>query len=90
MSWRALDNAMREALVGLSEPDQRKIKLAIGHVMGEIVEKLINPTVRAFPELQPDQITCSAVAKARAGKSMCGLTFVPVDAYRCHWRRTLG
>ncbi|WP_090445439.1 hypothetical protein [Duganella sp. CF458] len=62
----ALDKAVREVLVGLSDADQKKIKLAFGEVMGEVVEKLINPAIRAFPELDLDQTTWTAIARARA------------------------
>lgn len=61
-----LDAALRDALVGLSPKEQLQLKHAFGAVMGEIIEKLINPALRAFPELEPDQTAWHAIAKARA------------------------
>jgi len=63
----ALDHAVREAIAGLPDSDQQQIKRAFGDAMGEIVIKLINPAIRAFPELDVDQTEWSAIAKARAG-----------------------
>lgn len=62
----ALNEALREALVGLAPQDQQALKRTFGEVMGEVVEKIINPAVRAFPELEPDEDTWATVAKARA------------------------
>lgn len=62
----ALNEALREAVVGLSQQDQQNLKRAFGQVMGEIIEKIVNPAVRAFPELVPDESTWATVAKARA------------------------
>lgn len=62
----ALNEALREAIVGLSHQDQQHIKHAFGQVMGEITLRLINPAVSAFPELKPDESTWASVARARA------------------------
>ena len=62
----ALNEALREALDGLAPQDQEALKRAFGEVMGELVEKIINPAVHAYPELEPDEDTWVAVAKARA------------------------
>ncbi len=62
----ALDYALPEALVGLSEKQARDLKLAFGNVMGELVEQLINPAVKAFPELETDALAWSAIVKDRA------------------------
>lgn len=62
----ALNEALREAIVGLAPQDQENLKRAFGRVMGEVVEEIINPAVHAFPELDPDEGTWIAVAKARA------------------------
>jgi hypothetical protein len=37
-----------------------------GHLMGEIVDQLINPAVRAFPDLKADQSTWTSIARERA------------------------
>ena len=62
----ALNEALREAIVGLSPQDQQALQLTFGQVMGEIIEKIINPAAQAFPELEPSQDTWVTVAKARA------------------------
>jgi hypothetical protein len=62
----ALNEALKKAIVGLPALEQQTLKHTFGHVIGEVVEKLINPAVRAFPELHPDEGTWVAVAKERA------------------------
>ena len=66
----ALNEALREAIAGLTPGQADELKLAFGRVMGELVVEIINPAVRAFPELDPDPATWIAVAKARA--AACG------------------
>lgn len=62
----ALDQALKEALDGLTPEQADALKLAFGRVMGELVTEIINPTFCAFPELEPDPETWIAVANARA------------------------
>ena len=62
----ALNEALGEAIVGLAPEDQERLKRAFGRVMGKVLEEIINPAVQAFPELEPDEATWVAVAKARA------------------------
>jgi len=62
----ALDSAVREAIAGLPPEEQTKVKRAFGEAMGGIVDSLINPAVHAFPELDTDQATWSAIAVKRA------------------------
>lgn len=62
----ALNEALREAIDGLPAAQADELKHAFGRIMGDLVEDIINPTVRAFPELDPDPKTWVAVAKARA------------------------
>ena len=63
----ALDDALREAIAGVSAEHADELKLAFGRVMAEVSDTLINPAVRAYPQLNPDEPTWIAVAKARAG-----------------------
>ena len=64
---RGLTNeALSEAIAGLATQDQERLKRTFGRVMGKVVEEIINPAVQAFPELEPDEGTWVAVAKARA------------------------
>ena len=46
-----LNEALREAIDGLTAEQADEIKLAFGHVMGALVEDIIDPAVAAFPEL---------------------------------------
>ena len=62
----ALDDVIFEAIAGLSPKEQQIIRRAFGEAMGGIVHNLINPAVRAFPELKTDQSTWSAIAESRA------------------------
>lgn len=62
----ALNEALREAIAGLTPAQADELKHAFGRVMGDLVEDIINPAVHAFPELDPDPATWIAVAKARA------------------------
>ena len=34
--------------------------------MGELIQEIVNPAVRALPELEPDESTEVAITKARA------------------------
>lgn len=62
----ALNEALSEAIAGLATQDQERLKRTFGRVMGKVVEEIINPAVQAFSELEPDEGTWVAVAKARA------------------------
>jgi hypothetical protein len=62
----ALDAVIFDAIAGLSPQEQQRIKRAFGDAMGGIIEHLIGPAVRAYPELETDQETWSAIAGARA------------------------
>ncbi len=62
----ALHSVVPGLLNGLAEQEARELKHAFGAVMAEVVERLINPAVRAFPELQTDAAAWSAVARERA------------------------
>lgn len=64
----ALDAALHGAIQGLSAEQALAVKRAFGRVMGEIVCELIRPSTRAFPELEPDDATWAAVARARAAQ----------------------
>lgn len=64
----ALDSALHAALLGLSAEQAHELKRAFGKVMGEISSELISPSIRAFPELDPDGATWAAVARDRAGQ----------------------
>lgn len=64
----ALDYALRPALVGLCDEDAQELKLAFGHAMSDLIDRFINPAVRAFPELHPDDATWAAVVTERAAE----------------------
>ena len=62
----ALNHALASALDSLpanhelSNDELRDLKRLFGDVMAEIVGTIINPAIRAFPELEPSQATWSA------------------------------
>jgi hypothetical protein len=62
----ALDSALPAALSGLSDDQARKVKRAFGNVMAELVEHLINPAVKAFPELETDAFAWCVIAREQA------------------------
>lgn len=62
----ALTSVFPDLLHGLSEQDAREVKTAFGNVMGEVVDRLINPAVRAYPELKTDDAAWAAIVKERA------------------------
>jgi hypothetical protein len=61
----ALNAALVVALEGMPPEQARELKQAFGKVMGEAVFELINPAVRAYPELEPDPETWAAVVRER-------------------------
>lgn len=64
----ALDSAIRDAIDGLPANEQKAIKHAFGKAMASVMVELINPATAAFPELEPDDATWAAVARARAAE----------------------
>ncbi len=62
----ALNQGLRDALVGLDEREQQELKLLFGRVMGAVAETLLNPAIAAFPELEPNEEIWNAVVKERA------------------------
>jgi hypothetical protein len=63
----ALDAAVRRALVGIAPEDAGELKQIFGKVMCEVVSEIINPAIRAFPELAVDESAWSEIARAQAG-----------------------
>jgi len=64
----ALDAALAEAIVGLAPEQQAALRQAFAHAMGEVIDATIMPSVKAFPELEPDDETWRAVVKSQAKK----------------------
>lgn len=62
----ALNAALADAIIGIPVSRQQDIKRAIGHAMAAVLDATVESAVRAFPELEPDDATWAAVAKARA------------------------
>ena len=62
----ALNSVFPELLNGLSEQEAHELRHTFGAVMREVVERLINRAVKAFPELKTDAAAWTAVAKERA------------------------
>ena len=49
----ALDNALGAVIAKLTAEQAEPLKRAFGHAMAEVIEQIINPAVRSFPELDP-------------------------------------
>lgn len=62
----ALNAALATAVTGLSPEQAQELKITFGSVMMELIENLINPAVRAFPELAPDDATWAAIVTEQA------------------------
>ncbi|MTW14558.1 hypothetical protein GM658_28485 [Pseudoduganella eburnea] len=63
----ALNTALNLALDGLSPEESVELKTTFGKVMGEVVLELINPAIKAFPELAVDDKAWRDIAVAQAG-----------------------
>jgi hypothetical protein len=62
----ALNDAAADALAGLEPEQAREVKLAFGRAMSAVIDETINPAVKAFPELKPDESLWVSIAKSRA------------------------
>lgn len=62
----ALDFSLHQAMNslgtehGLTDDALKELKLAVGHAMSEMIDRMINPAIRAFPELDPSDASWSA------------------------------
>lgn len=72
----ALQSVLPDALAGLSPEDATALKRTVGNLMGEIVDQLINPAVRRFPELNTDEAAWVAIASERAKSRLAQKTQV--------------
>lgn len=64
----ALNAALADAIGGLSLDQQTAMKQVFAHAMGEVIDATIMPSVRAYPELEPNDETWRSVAKSQATK----------------------
>ncbi|GGY81522.1 hypothetical protein ACFFTM_07380 [Pseudoduganella plicata] len=63
----ALDAALLAALAGLPADEATQLKRTVGDLMGEVVDRLVNPAIRAFPELAIEEdAEWTAIARERA------------------------
>ncbi len=62
----ALDAALPAAVAGLPVERATALKHLFGNLMGEVIDHVIQPAVRSFPELALDESTWRAVAGERA------------------------
>lgn len=62
----ALDGSLSDAIVRLPPESEEELRLLFGRIMSDIVYEIINPAIRAFPELNPDEATWQAVVRSRA------------------------
>ena len=64
----ALNEALKDVLLDLPPEKHKEFKFAIGRAIAAVLDETVNPAVRAFPELEPDEATWIAVAKGSAAK----------------------
>jgi hypothetical protein len=70
----ALNAALAEALAKIPLERQQEIKHAVGRAMAAVLDETVEPAVRAYPELEPDDATWASVTRARAAglAASCG------------------
>jgi hypothetical protein len=64
----ALNAALADAITDIPVDRQQEIKRAVGHAMAAVLDATVESAVRAYPELEPDDATWAAVARARAAR----------------------
>lgn len=62
----ALDHALSLAMAQAPEAFHSELKLAVGKAMAAVMEQMLAPAIRAYPELEPNDTTWRAVALERA------------------------
>lgn len=62
----ALNEALQEAIAEAAPEHAEALKQAFGRAMANLSDAFVNPAVKAFPELEPDEATWAAVVKSRA------------------------
>lgn len=62
----ALNSLVLEVGSTLSEADNKALRLAVARSMDAILENLVNPALREYPELDVDEDTWGEIAIARA------------------------
>jgi len=69
----ALNSLVLEIGSTLSEADDKALRLAIARSMDAILENLVNPALRAYPELDVDEDTWGEIAIGRASARLSQL-----------------
>ena len=64
----ALNAALADAIADIPMSRQQDVKHAIGQAMAAVLDATVESSVRAYPELEPDDATWAAVAKTRAAR----------------------
>ncbi len=62
----ALNDAVIGALTNVDPLYHKEIKRVFGDLMGEVITQLIDPAIKAFPELSPDDAAWREIATSRA------------------------
>ncbi len=58
-----LDHALAGALQHVDPAQHQELKLLYGRLMGEVISTLINPAIKAFPELEMDDADWKAIVE---------------------------
>lgn len=64
----ALNEALREVLMQLPTEAHADLKHSVGRAVAAILEETVEPAIREYPQLEPDDQTWMDVAKARAAQ----------------------
>jgi hypothetical protein len=62
----ALNSLVLEIATTLPEADSKALRLAVARSMDSILENLVNPALREYPELDVDESTWGEIATTRA------------------------
>ena len=64
----ALNTALAKAAPHLSASDERDLRLAIANTMSAVLDNIVNPALRAYPELDVDEDSWGNIAMDNARK----------------------
>ncbi len=73
----ALNALVLEISSTLPEADNKALRLAVARSMDSILENLVNPALREFPELDVDESTWGEIATTRARSRLSALAKEP-------------
>jgi hypothetical protein len=68
----ALSFLVEELVPKLQEPDKKELRLAVAKSMSTILDNIVNPVLREYPELDVDEDSWGDIAAARGRARLLG------------------